>query len=397
MKAGQNHPAPASWPPSAGEQVAWEHDDSEPMSRRERNRSRGPFSAAVPPAIAGSTPDLPPSVLTDAADAHNELTRFDAEVGTLNAPLAAILLRTESSSSSEVEHITASAKQVALARIDDSKSSNAQLVVANSRAMESAIALSDALSSEAVIEMHRSLLERHDPEIVGAFRDTHVWVGGRTPHTAEHVGPVPERVPALVDDLMRFARRDDLPVLPHIALAHAQFETIHPFPDGNGRTGRALVHAMLRASGTTRQVTVPVSAGLLSDPQEYFDALTAYHEGDIAPIVNVFTASSFRALSNSRQLIADLGNVREGWEERVRARKGSSARRALDLLVEQPVVSVKHLAARLGVSDVAANAAVASLVDAGVLRQSSEGRRNRHWQADGILDALDRFGARARR
>lgn len=398
----QTHSSPAqgglpSWPAAGGENVPWERDEREPMSRRERNLARGPFVASIPPEIATVFPQLPARVLADAADAHTELARFDSEVGTLHAPLAAILLRTESSSSSEVERLTASAKQVALARIGDSTSANAQMVLANTRAMESAMSLSDNLSTGSVIEMHRALLERHDPEIVGQLRDVHVWVGGRTPHTAEHVGPVPQRVPALMDDLMQFARRDDLPVLPHIALAHAQFETIHPFPDGNGRAGRALVHAMLRASGTTRQVTVPVSAGLLSDPQSYFDALNAYRDGDATPIVEVLTYSSFRALSNARQLVTDLGDVRAQWEEQVRARKGSSARRALDVLAEQPVVTVKHLAETLGVSEVAANSAIATLADDGVLRQSTQGRRNRHWQADGILDALDRFGARARR
>lgn len=130
------------------------------------------------------------------------------------------------------------------------------------------------------------------PRTSRRFRDVAVWIGGTTPHTASHVGPQPERVPALVDDRMRFARRTDLPVIPHMALAHAQFETIHPFPDGNGRAGRALVHAMLRSSGTTRQVTVPVSAGLLADPEGYFDALDEYRAGNPVPIVEVFTDST---------------------------------------------------------------------------------------------------------
>lgn len=387
----------ASWPAADTEQVVWEQDRHEPMSRRQRNRSRGKFAATVPPFIGDLSPNLPDDIRAEAADAHTELTRFDSEVGTLNAPLAAILLRTESSASSEVEQLTASAKQVAMARIGDSKSQNAKLVVANVSAMESAIELANHMDADAVIEMHRALLEHHDPSIVGRFRDVHVWIGGTTPHTATHVGPVPERVPELVDDALRFARRDNLDVLPQIAITHAQFETIHPFPDGNGRTGRALVHAMLRSTGTTRQVTVPVSAGLLSDPQGYFDALTAYRRGNPVPIVEVFTKSSFAAVKNSRTLIDDLKQARSRWDSALHARQGSTARRALDLFAEQPVVTVKYIAERLGVSDVSANNAIPALVDAGVLRQSTQGRRNRHWQADEVLDALDEFGARARR
>jgi Fic family protein len=92
--------------------------------------------------------------------------------------------------------------------------------------------------------------------------------------------PHHDHVPVLIDDLVAFARRTDIPLLTQAAVAHAQFETIHPFPDGNGRTGRALIHSMLRGHGLTHNVTVPVSAGLLTDTSAYFDALTAYREGE---------------------------------------------------------------------------------------------------------------------
>ncbi|MGO1543358.1 MAG: Fic family protein [Gulosibacter sp.] len=200
-------------------------------------------------------------------------------------------------------------------------------MVANSRAMHAAISLADRLNAGSILEMHRALLEHSQPAIVGKFRDVHVWVGGRSPHTAQYVGPAPSRVPGLVEDLMQFTRRTDAQVLPQIAIAHAQFETIHPFPDGNGRTGRALVHAMLRASGATRQVTVPVSAGLLSDTGAYFEALTSYRTGNVAPIIRVFTDATFRSLRNSRRLVTDLESARQNWDRTLTARQGSAARR----------------------------------------------------------------------
>ena len=108
-----------------------------------------------------------------------------------------------------------------------------------------------------------------------------MWIGSSCygPHTATFVPPHHKRVPAAIEHLVESIRRDDLAVLPHAALAHAQFETIHPFPDGNGRTGRAIVHCLLRDKRLTRQVTVPVSAGLLTDTDQYFDALTARSGG----------------------------------------------------------------------------------------------------------------------
>src|SRR5690606_3022164 len=138
--------------------------------------------------------------------------------------------------------------------------------------------LADRLDSASILAMHRALLADVDPDHAGRWRTEQVWIGGGhlDPHLADFIPPHHTRVPAAVDDLVAFVDRDDVPVLAHAALAHAQFETIHPFTDGNGRTGRALVQAMLRRGRLTRSVTVPVSAGLLADPGAYFAALTAY-------------------------------------------------------------------------------------------------------------------------
>ena len=111
------------------------------------------------------------------------------------------------------------------------------------------------------------------------YREARKWIRGNSPHTAEFVPPHPSRVLPAMDDLVAFMRRDDILALTQAAIAHAQFETIHPFADGNGRSGRAIVSALLRAKGITRNVTVPVSAGLLTDTGAYFDALGEYREG----------------------------------------------------------------------------------------------------------------------
>ncbi|NKX52861.1 Fic family protein, partial [Arthrobacter deserti] len=210
-------------------------------------------------------PDPETTALAD--DASRELARFDAEAGMTAAPFAPVLLRSESASSSEVENLTSSAKQVALAEIGQSKSDNARLVVANLRAMTAAIELSDRLDETSILAMHDALLRDTAPEYTGRWRNEQVWHGGGgiSPHAASFVPPHHTRVPGLMADLVAFAGRTDVPVLIQAATAHAQFETNHPFPDGNGRTGRALLQGMLRHGGLTRNVTVPVSAGLLQD------------------------------------------------------------------------------------------------------------------------------------
>lgn len=389
----------APWPAIGYEARAWARSGDEVGSRRRIRAAAGPYDAAVPPSIAELTPPLPADLIALSEDAARELTRFDAEIGILAAPFSSILLRTESASSSAVENLTSSAKQVALAEIGVSSSTNARLVVGNVAAMHAAIALADDLDPTAVLTMHRALLEKSDPHIVGRWRDEQVWIGGGSisPHHAMFIPPHHERVPASMDDVMAFARRTDLPVLAQIAIAHAQFETIHPFPDGNGRTGRALVQGMLRASGVTENVTVPVSAGLLSDTDAYFRALDAYRDGDVRPIIETLSEAAFSAIANGRTLGRTIIGIASRWDSVVRARRDASVREVMQLLLRQPIVTTALVARERDVSLTAAQSAIDRLVDAGILTQSNAGRRNRQWQATEILQALDDFGARARR
>jgi Fic family protein len=237
------------------------------------------------------------------------------------------------------------------------------------------------------------------PEAAGRWRNEAVWIGGsaRSPHGADYVAPRQELVPGAIDDLVAFVARDDIPVLAQAAVAHAQFENIHPFPDGNGRVGRALLHAQLRHGGLARKVVVPVSAGLLADTGRYFEALGAYRDGDPQAIVVRVCEAVFPALENSRRLLSDVADAREGWGERISARRGAAAWVLADLLTTRPVVDSRLVAAELGVTSANAQLAVDRLVEAGVLEQVGNGARDRVWQAREILDAMEAFADRSHR
>ncbi|HEU4807317.1 MAG TPA: Fic family protein [Homoserinimonas sp.] len=354
----------------------------------------------MPPLIAAQVPLLPTSILAEADDATRELVAFDIEVGTVAAPFSAILLRSESASSSEIENLTASARVIAVAELSGRTTANSKVILGNVRAMEAAIALADDLSVSTVIAMQRALLGDTEPNQTGRFRQQQVWIGGgysNSPHTASFVPPHHSRVPALMDDLIEFAKRADIPALPHIAIAHAQFETVHPFPDGNGRTGRALVQTMLRHHEVTRHVTVPVSAGLLHHTDQYFHALTAYRNGDLEPIVLAFAQASFSAVANGRRLVADLLAARDEWRTVTSTRTGSAGRRLLEQLTTHPVIDAATASRLLDVTPQNAQAGIDRLVGDGILIRIGTGGRNRLWQAADVLDALDRFAERARR
>lgn len=387
----------ATLPALSYETLHWTPSHGGSYSRS--SRRGGPYQAAIPPTIADLQVALPPDVYTAAEDASLAITRFDAELGAEIAPFSAVLLRSESAASSRIENLTASARSIAEAELPGGKGkANAEQIVANTAAMTAAVELSDCVDAQAILAMHAALMvgqPRHTP---GQWRTEPVWIGGgNSPLGAMFVPPRHERVPAAIDDLIAFAARDDVALLAQIAVAHAQFETIHPFTDGNGRTGRALVQSMLRNKGLTRQVTVPVSAGLLSDTDGYFAALTAYREGDLAPIVEGLAQASERAVVNGRQLIAALREIRASWNDRITARSDSAVWRVADLLTRRPVVNGVLLRDELGISTDHPRRYIGPLAEAGIVVEFTDRARNRAWRASEILTALDDFAERAGR
>lgn len=228
------------------------------------------------PAIAELSISVSSDGAAEAEEAAMALRAFDVGLGGEIAPFAAVLLRSESAASSQIENLSASARKIAEAEVNGSGTEHAEMIVGNVRAMTAALDLASTLDADAILTMHDALMSATEPEIAGRWRTDQVWIGGRatfgpgSPHDADFVPPVAARVPDAMRDLMSFARRGDLLVVPQVALMHAQFETIHPFPDGNGRTGRALMHAALRAKAVTQHVSVPISAGLLADTAGYF-------------------------------------------------------------------------------------------------------------------------------
>ena len=389
----------APWPGVRYEERPWRSVQAEYGTLTPKSLASGPYLASVPEFIADLQIPLDSALQALAEAAASELARFDAEVGHRTESFAAVLLSAESAASSKIEDITSDAREIALAELGGQASEDAQLVVDNVRAMEAAVDMVASMDGQAVFDVHRSLLERSNPAIVGRWRDQQVWIGGGSlgPHFARFVPPHHDRVPALMDDLVAFANRLDLPVLAQTAIAHAQFETIHPFPDGNGRVGRSLIQAMLRGGQLTRNVAVPVSAGLLRDTGRYFDALSAYRAGNITPIIHSLAYASFAAVDNGRILVADLESVQAEWRQRIRARQDSAAHRLVGILLRQPVIGTAAASAQLGVSTVNAQVAIDRLVTAGVLTQITDGRRNRIWLAKDVVGALDEFTARARR
>jgi Fic family protein len=201
----------------------------------------------------------------------------------------------------------------------------------------------------------------------------------------------------LLEDLIIFSNRIDLSGVTQAAIAHAQFETIHPFADGNGRTGRCLIHLILRRRGLSRRVVPPVSVVLAANASRYVEGLTAFRGESLTEWCEMFAD----ALSASADRAVDLGEqirtLKADWFERAgRPNKRSTARRLIEGLVGHPVVSLESTEELLGVSNEAARLALARLEEAGVVRQVTLGKRNRAWASTEVFDLLDEFEAETR-
>ncbi|PST46750.1 cell filamentation protein Fic [Bifidobacterium callitrichos] len=363
----------------------------------------------VPARLASLELSISAALSADVEEAAGALSRFDmyaaSRLGAGNhvlGPMSAVLLRTEATSSSQIEHLTVGAKNLALETIHESSSDNAAIVVGNVRAMEAALRLSKDMDEEHVLAMHRALMLAQPgwEEEAGRYRDRLVWVGtdSYSPRGASHVAPQAELIPAAMRDLLAFIARDDLPVIVQCAMAHAQFETIHPFSDGNGRCGRALVHAILQNKGLVHATTPPVSAGLLRRTDSYFDALTAFRNGDAEPIVESFVEACLFAASSGERLIDDLTHQLDLAREQLQGtRSDSPVWRVLPQLIEQPIVTTKYLCEALGLSKSQSERAIRRMESAGVLTARSGRQRNVIWEHRGILDVLDAYAVGLRR
>ncbi len=392
------------------ETLYWKPRAPEMHSRAEVVRQTGPYEATIPADVAEWDPRISGEDVADIEDATRQLVEFDRHaqhaLGTDNPalePMTAVLLRTESACSSRIEQLTTSAKQLALAEIDEGEKANALTVVGNVRAMEAALRLADEITEESILAMHKALmLHQHsfDPAEAGCFRTEAVWIGpgDAGPRLADFVAPHHNRIAAAITDLVTFIQRPDLSVLVQVAVAHAQFETIHPFADGNGRTGRALAQSILRNKGVVGSTAAPISAGLLVHVDRYFAALDSFRAGDAGPIIREFAAASRIAAVTGTKLVDDLvAQLDESRSKMSGIRSDAAAWKVLSMLVGQPAVNSKYLTTALGLGEMAALRALDTLTARGVLEETTGKSRGRVWQHRGIFAALDAYATRIRR
>lgn len=309
-------------------------------------------------------------------------------------------LRREALSSTRIEGTQASLSEVFQAELDDQLPNDDVLEV--QRYLE-ATRLADTLSRELplaqrlILQVHAALVRevRGEERSPGEYRRTPVWVGGAgaTPETAAFVPPLPEHLPPLLTDWERFVNDDGhgYPALIQAALMHYQFETIHPFLDGNGRIGRLLINLQLMLRRRLNHPLLYLSTYFETHRSDYYERLQGVRErGDIDAWLLFFLEAvreqAGDAIARSQRLV----QVRESYfGEAIQAR--SSLPRLVAMIVENPFVTVRAVESRLGLTNQGARTLILSAVSRGWL--VSLGRRGRgsreYWYAPGVFDVMN--------
>ena len=301
-----------------------------------------------------------------------------------------LLRRAEGVASSDVERIDAPPAHTAIA-LDEpdhiEHNDPSRLIAANLAVVTDAIDNDEPVSSDVLRRWHRRLMADSNlpPEQIGAWRTELGWIGGPNPRHATHVASPPDLIDQHIGDLVAFTQRHDLDPITLSAIAHAQFETIHPFSDGNGRIGRVLI-AHLLATRCNTAVPPPLSAQIRNDIGGYQAGLTLYRHGLADQWVRWFADAITRSADIAIDIITHTEEHLARWRTHALVlRSDSVAHRIIGLLPTHPVLCAQTVTRLTGVSEPAARTALRQLADLEIVESISMPTpttgRPRHWYA----------------
>lgn len=378
----------------------WQSDPTVPAPPRYRRACR--YDTFLPDPLVGYAPSLASDTVAILSEAEQALHALGGGRHEALGPLQRLLLRTESIASSKVEGLQVDVRALARGEVRAETrgrvSATVAEILANIDAMELAIA--DAATAESVavsdiVAIHERLMtnapNRH---VAGRVREVQNWIGGNdyNPCGADFVPPPPELVAGLLDDLCDAIDGSAHAPLVQAALVHAQFETVHPFEDGNGRTGRTLVHVVLRRRGLAPTFVAPISVVFAADRSGYIDGLTRFRDGDVDGWIEQFAVAAARAARLAEGYLGEVDRLRHRWGDQLAAtanpRADAAAWAIINVLPAHPVITAPVAQAATGRAKSAIHGALEQLEEADVLLPVSGGARNRSWEADGLLDLV---------
>ena len=387
----------------------WQPVDGSGLTRKDREG--GPYQAFVPDMLSDLTFRLTPELSQHIVAVEKKIRALgESNSAQSLEAISRFLLRSEAIASSRIEGIAPNSDKIAMAILaqgsDDQVrgfADSARAVARNVSILNSVqdiLAHQETLHLQDFVELQGQLVEK---DSLAGIRDSQNWIGGSnyTPLHADFVPPPACELPVLLDDLMMYLNGADHAALVQAALVHAQFETIHPFPDGNGRIGRAMIHAVLQRRGLTRAAVLPVSMVLATLGQGYVSGLTSFRRGEVTKWIEFFVNAAEIAAAKAAQLAHDIEELKENWNSRIdiyrqdqgltRALRSDSAeRKILDILVAMPLLTVTTAQDELNLSASSARKALDALSEAKIVRRKNIGPGGLHgYFADDVFALVD--------
>ena len=401
-------PLPTPCVPGRLVQRSWTYDPTIDAPPRYKRACR--YDAFIPVALEDLKISIDGTLAGAVSDAEHAVRTLNSMGGGTSslAPLARLLLRTESIASSKIEGMQLGARALARAEAKaesgERASETAREILANIDAM--VLAIEDAatvrtFSVKEIKAIHRRLMSSSvAPRLAGKLRAEQNWIGGNdyNPCGADFVPPPPEEIDRLLEDLCGAINDDRLPPLVQAALVHAQFETIHPFHDGNGRTGRALVHVVFRRRGLAPNYVPPISVVLARGKDRYIAGLTSFRADGVARWIEHFADATTHAARLAQAYVDAAASLTQKWRDRLTKssgapRAGAAAWAVIDVLAQHPIVTAPVATAATGRAKAAVYQALEQLEEAGVIKRLSGGRRNQAWEAVGLLELIETMDA----
>ena len=373
------------------------------------------YRAYVPHPLEGWDPSLGVEAMNAVTAADRALVAATSLPQTdLGGAIASwMVARDESIRSSVMEGVAATESGLAWARYMDQagrpvSDENEALTLGAAKQVAAAVELGNKMRAgrpcalDDILDIHSRLFAgTRVKDIGGALRAEPIWIGpeGCSVDDAPFVPPPSEYVPELMDDLVAYLNTSEHPAVLRAAIAHSQFETIHPFEDGNGRTGRALVQTVLNQAGLARGA-VPISTALSRDRVGYYDALNATRvvcgpadaaarTAALRKWLATFSNACEQAHQQTASVVQAVETTATRWRKAAAFRRGSAAAKLLEALPSMPVLDAAMVSERLGVTERAARVALSALDAAGIVRPTG-GRRNRRYTVPEIVGILRR-------
>lgn len=375
------------------------------FSRAGRKQSRASrYKAFIPTAVADEEP-----MLRSATGALCE--RAATAVRDLNSDISGLvslegmgrqLLRSEALASSQIEGLSVSHRKLAEAELEGRHGTyKAPEILGTMKALERATEIGAErgdLTEDVITQIHEELAVVPPlDKIAGQIREEASWIGGTAPPNAEYVGPPHEEVRPLLRDLCEFMNRDDLAPIPQAAIAHAQFELVHPFGDGNGRVGRCLIHILLRRRGVAPRYVPPLSLVLGANKAGYIAGLQAFRAGEADEWIAQFARAVETAAEHARMFSAEIAELQERWRAEIGpVRRDAAVIGLIDLLPKYPIITAAVAEQEIGRSRPATINGLAELERIDALKRHRNQKKGDSWEAKDLFKLLNRFEANVR-